>query len=373
MNATKPQPTVDLRKQYIDNAVKALVLIDLSSGMWEGVAKLKKGAAKAARDVNANPQVARLWVNLLGKHHRKLQEVRSAFIAVRTYLYANSLPYAIDTGGQRRGSRLVPVVKVPEVYGKLVELQDEAQKQLEIFLKEYDRLRTIALSEDMGKWGSELTMERKYPEVALVRDKFYCTISPPRPIPNDAEGIKKMGLPIGMAAGFAEAHYAAQQQQLEDARHDVVNKLTDEMKRVATQLTSGQRFHDTLIENSQRLAGLLKTMTEGYDNDPRLIALADEIHAKIGNVTDTAVWKHNEKAREESLAAAEAVRKSLKAFSQGKTMPKLAAEAAPATAKPTTTKAPRKATKSKGKVRLGGVMGKTKSKTSKKSTKTVNP
>jgi len=358
--------------QFIDNAVKALSLLDVSIGRWTGVAKLNRAASKAARDVGATNSAARLYVDLLGKHHAKLKVVTASYAAIRTYLYDSTLPYAADTGGQKRGPRLLPVVRVPEVYGKLSELAADAEEKLETFLKEYDRLRGIAISEDMGSWKKELKAEQKYPSVAEVRAKFRCVISPPRPIPNNAEGIQQMGLPLGMAAGFADQHYAEVDNQLSHAKDAAIRQAQDHMKLVEDQLSGtsttvnkagvtvpAKRLHPSLITNSKRVAKMLRDMVEGYDNDPRLLSMADLIDDKVASVANVEVWKNSPVQRDAAVEAAGIVRGNLADYLANKRAP--ASKVSVAKPKPKAKKAKPAAKTSvaakKAKRRSSGIVG----------------
>jgi hypothetical protein len=354
--------------KYISNALSALGLLEVSIGRWTGVAKLNKGAAKAANDAGANNKAARLYVNLLGRHHDKLAKVNAAYAAIRTYLYENTLPYATSGDGQKRGPRILPVVRIPEVWTKLTELSAKAESELDEFLKEYDRLRGIAISEDMGSWSREIRRGHKYPSISEVRSKFRCILEPPKPIPNDAQGVQSLSLPLGMAADFASTHSDRMDAQLQQAKDAAVQQAKDQMETVAKQLKDGKRLHESLISNSKRVGRMLRDMVAGYDNDPRLIALADEIDKRIANIKSTDVWKTNQTKRDDSLEAATAVHKSLAAYAAGKPMPKAATPKKAATkGKPAANKSA-KATKSKGKTRVGGIIGKSKSRkaTSKK-------
>lgn len=351
--------------QYIENACKALSLLDVHIAVYLGTAKLKRGAAKAAKDAGAKGEVARLWVNVLGSQQKKLKIVVASYAAIRTYLYANTLPFAPETGGQKRGPRLLPVVRVPEVYSKLTVLSADAEEKLAAFLEEYDRFVAISMSEDMGEWRKELQSGSKLPSVEEVRNRFRCVISPPRPIPNNASGVKKFGLPIGMAAEFSSQHYDAVDGQLKQAKALAIKEAQDHMKIVEDKLSASgttvnkagvtvpqARLHESLIIHSKRVASMLRDMVMGYDNDPRLLALADEIDSRIANVKSVEVWKTNVGKRESALDAARNVHKSLAAYKHSQ----VSATPPAAKPKPTISKVTPKGGKGR-KRRSSGIVG----------------
>jgi hypothetical protein len=353
--------------QFIDNATKALSLLDVSIGVWTGVAKLKKAAQVAAKQAGASSKVARVYVDLLGKQQRKLKVVTAAHAAIRTYLYENTLPFAADTGGQKRGPRLLPVVRVPEVFAKLAELRAVAGEALESFLKEYDRYVEISMAQDMGTWNREITSANKLPSVDDVRRKFYCSISAPRPIPNNAAGVADMALPIGMASDFISEHYGAIDDQLKQAKDAAVKQAKDQMALLEEQLGAAsttvnkagvvvptKRLHESLITNSKRVASMLRDMVEGYDSDPRLLGLADKIDNEIAHVKSVDVWKTSPSARDDALKAASDIKTSLANYKAAPVTPKAAPKPTP---KPPPTPTPTTPAPTPRKRRSSGIVG----------------
>lgn len=326
-------------QKFAENAANSFMAVSIGVGRWTGVAGLKDASSRAAEDAGANPASARLYVNLLGSHHALLADVNAAYAAIRTYYYAHTLPFTVTEGdGQSRGDRIIPVTHVPRVMAKLQELADTAQSKLDAFIPEYERLVRLAQSEDMGTWRSEA--RRKYPTADSVRAKFYAHISPPRPLASfDPERLKSMGLPLEMAEKIAEAGTSALNEQLEVARTAAMEQARQQMDRVAKQLTSGKRLHESLVTDSKRVAQLLRDMTEGYDRDPQIMALVKLIEDKVATVENTGQWKASETRRAESAKAAATVRDGLKRL-------------AGAARGPVPDKSPKAA-----RVRAGGIMG----------------
>jgi hypothetical protein len=296
-----------MSKKFTDHAAGAFMQITVSLSTWAGVAQLKKGAAVAANDAHANPEAARMYVNVLGAQHSKLKAVRAAYAAIRTYLYANTLPFSkTEPGQQVRGPRLIPTCQVPVVWVRLQEMVQVAQDALDDFLPEYDRLVTIAQSYDLGDWRSEVI----HPSVDEVRRKFAAVVSTPKSIvPREIETAM---LPAAMAKEFAAANEQELADQLEVAKEAAMKQATDQMDVLVTQLRNGKRLHDSLISNSLRIGQMLRDITAGYDNDPRLIALADLIAEKVAHVPNAEEWNTYPHKRAESLRAAETVSKGLK-------------------------------------------------------------
>ena len=308
---------------FIQTASNNFMLIQVTVRRWSGVQQLKRGSAVAAEQAKANPEAARMYVNLLGSHHAELKQVSAKFAAIRTYLYENTLPFSdAGEGQQRRGDRLVSVVEVPKVLTRLGELKSEAQAALDAFLPEYDRLRDFAIQNDMGDWRSEVC----YPTADEVRSMFAASVTPPQPIPMC--DMSKLNLPAGLAADIAARHEAAITKQLEGAKDAAIEGARDHMVNVEKQLTDGKRLHQSLLDNAKRHAALLRGMVQGYDNDPRVLQIADLIDEQIGSISNIEQVKNSVTLRERAVRAAKTAHKGLAAVA-----------AAPSTAQPVSAQA----------------------------------
>jgi hypothetical protein len=92
---------------------------------------------------------------------------------------------------------------------------------------------------------------------------------------------------------------------------------------VEKQLTEGKRLHQSLLDNAKRHASLLRGMVEGYDNDPRVLEVADLIDQRIGSIPSIEQVKHNATRRNQAIRAAGTASKALAAVAK-----------APSTARP---------------------------------------
>jgi len=291
---------------FIETASNNFMLMQVTIRKWRGVQKLKSGSAKAAEQAKANPESFRGYVNLLGSNQRALKDVISKFDAVRSCLTENSLPFSDAGQGQhRRGDRLIYVPNVPEVLTKMNTLTVKAYAERDAFLPEYDRLRDFAIQHDMGDWRNEVS----YPTADEVRGMFSVSVTPPKPIPTC--DMSALLLPAGLAANIAARHEAALSTQLEGAKDAAIDGARDHMANVEKQLTEGIRLHQSLIDNAKRHAALLRGMVKGYDNDPRVLQLADLIDEQIGSIKSIDHVKNSTAVRDRAVRAAKTVSKGL--------------------------------------------------------------
>ena len=82
---------------------------------------------------------------------------------------------------------------------------------------------------------------------------------------------------------------------------------------VIKQLTDGKRLSETLVSLSALHSKMLRDLVEGYDNDPRILAMADRIDSEISNQS-VDVWKNSAHARFKSMDAAKVISKGLGAM-----------------------------------------------------------
>jgi hypothetical protein len=320
--------SIAMSKKFVENACGAFMILPASVMRWDGIIKLKKGAAQAAQDAGAASGIFRGYVDMLGTAQSQLKTVKAGYMAIYTYLYEVSLPF-------ERGRYLVPVCRMPEVLAKLAQMKKAADLSRDDFLVEYDRLVAIAQSQDMGAWKSEV--KQKYPTAEEVRGRFGVTISAPKRLaPSDMSDIN---LPAELAGQIADANAAELSGQLDKAKACAIAQAEDQVKTLADQLDGGKRLHDSLISNSRQVARMLRDMTQGYDNDPRVLTLADMIDKAV-KVNKTEIWRDNPKIRLDAQRTAEKAHKGLKAIR---------------TAKPAVNKSPAKKTKA-GDAVIGGVL-----------------
>ena len=291
-------------------ACNAFMLITVSVSFYDGIAKLKDAAERAETEAGAKDTNARMYINALGAHHGALKEVIGKYKKIRTHLYQNTLSFSqADEGMQKRGKRLVPVTRVPELLAKLNDLKTDAESALNDLLPEWDHLCNIAQSRS-GQFGNEI----HYLTSQEVRSRFKATVAVPEcisPVDMDRFG----SLPTSLANEIAQASNDQLTNQLESAKAEAMKAAKDHMDVVIKQLTDGKRLSETLVSLSALHSKMLRDLVDGYDNDPRIIAMADRIDAEIASQSVDR-WKDSDYARLTSLKAAETVSKGLDAMAK---------------------------------------------------------
>ena len=296
------------QKQLNNVAANAFMLLAVTVRFYTGTAKLVDAAKRAEDHAGASDTNARMYINALGAHHGLLKAVISKFQKVRSYLYEVTLSFSqAEEGQQKRGKRLAAVTAVPEILNKLTALKADAYDSLNDLLPQWDHLCNIAASR-AGMFGDEI----KFPTASEVRDKFSISIDIPECI--EPVNMARYGsLPASLANEIAEARNKQLATQLEGAKTEAMNAAKAHMAIVAKQLTDGVRLSDTLVTLSALHSKMLRDMVTGYDNDPRIIAMADMIDTEIA-CHNTEQWKASPSTRIKSRNAAKVIVKGLTAM-----------------------------------------------------------
>jgi len=300
---------------FLENLSKSAMILPYSQGKIRTEVKTKLGAEAVqkalslGRDVPSGATVGALGA--MTDLAKKL--VNKPLSANRTYMYEHTLEYA-------RGSRLVMVPRVPEVLTKIQENLNAVKAGLDEFMPRYEVYYNSTNGRaDMG--DSQITL----PTPDKVRASAYITVGVPQPIqPCDLTGLS---LPAGLAADIAERTNAKHAAAAEAAKDAAMRDLIKELDNVARQLTAGKRLHQSVLDNARNASRKVREFTEGYDNDPRVLEVAEIIDQRISSIPDIEQVKHNRTLREQAVRAAECGSKSL---SQVVKAPSTATPVAPA-------------------------------------------
>jgi len=85
------------------------------------------------------------------------------------------------------------------------------------------------------------------------------------------------------------------------------------MELIITQLSTGKRLSQSLVEHAKTHSSKMRGMVEAYDQDPRILAICDDLDLHIANKT-TDIWNDDPVVRQKSLDVATSIRKNLTAI-----------------------------------------------------------
>jgi len=222
--------------------------------------------------------------------------------------FRNNFIYKLPEIG---GERAITVAEMPNIYPQLEAERDRiveaiaeaADENFERWV-ETGRRSAIRVYSDVFPGVADWL---EYPTKSEFTQSNYIRIGTPHRM---AEDLKNVNLPADLLRRFEQEHADRAQKQLEQAREKVIAATRKHLDVVARQLgPNGERLSSGLAENLAASAATLRTFTENYDNDLRIISIIDAIEAKIsmvGRSSDNTVerWKHFPNHREDTRQAA---------------------------------------------------------------------
>ena len=284
---------------FLDNLSKSAMILPYSQGKIRTEVKTKLGAEAVQKALSLGKDVpSGATVGALGA----MTELAKALVnkplgANRSYMYGH-------TGAYERGERIVMIPRIPEVLCAIQEKTAKVYAGRDEFLPRYEAYyKSTNGRADMG--DSQI----KLPTPDEVSASIYIKVGVPRPIqPCDLTGL---ALPAGLAAEIAERTNAKHAAAAEAAKDAMMRDLIKELDKIAKQLTTGKRIHQSVLDNARLASRKVREFTEGYDNDPRVLEVAEIIDQRISSIPNIEQVKNSATLREQAVRAAEAGSKSL--------------------------------------------------------------
>ena len=217
-------------------------------------------------------------------------------------------------------ARAIPTQQFPVEFPRLEALRDEINSDIELVADEhFDAWVDAGQRSALRVYGDvfpaiDVWLKSKTPSKAEFVAANKITIGTPRTINTDS--LANVNLPADLLAKFEAESVAKAEASLEAARQKAVEGLRKQLDLVTAQLDTGERLSDSLLTNTRQTVSTLRGFIEAYDNDPRLLSIADSIEAKITSTRSVDVWRNNLGARLEGKVAAEVASKQLKSLEQ---------------------------------------------------------
>lgn len=240
------------------------MIVEFNASVWtarkldktatDEVVHSKNAAAKDAARVNKHLLAGRNELDVIQKHVN----------AVRTYVYANTMPWSDS------GQRLLPTAKFLEFNERMDEENDKFWELVNDFVDVYPSLIT-AQAMALG----DMFNRNDFPSQQEIAAKFDFSVGF-LPVPTFGDFRIDVG-------NEAQKELQAKLTELSDKRveaamQDVKDKLKDHLKRMQDRLTvdyvNGEavtrKFHNSLVEGAFDLCGMVKALN--IVNDPDLEA-----------------------------------------------------------------------------------------------------
>jgi hypothetical protein len=234
----------------------------LDKGVTDEVVHNKQAQAKGAARVNKNL--------LAGRH--ELDDIQSHVGAVRTWVYANTLPWSDN------GLRLLPTTKFLDFDKHIKEEQDKFYDMVRDFKALYPTLIT-AQAMALG----QMFNREDFPTTQQIEDKFAFNVGY---IPVPASGDFRVNVGNAAQAYLCEQYEKMAEQRVELAMNDFKDRLKDHLVRMSDRLTvdivdgeeKTRKFNDSLLDSALDLCVLAKDLN--VTRDPEV----EEVRATLQSV-----------------------------------------------------------------------------------------
>ena len=264
------------QNELADALASNFLLVDMQLRSWSGKSTDRKASNELITSKNAARDSGTFVKNLLASANGELRAVHTRGNAMRTFVYANSLPWSASDGA-KRGERLISTKKAIQF------LQD-----LNTYKKDYDD----AVLELVNVWPSRVTEamsnlgaladQDDYPDAQELATLFSVAVDL-KPIPAMGD-FSRLNVPAELATALGQRHAMAAQVQVSNAMNDLRDRFVEELQRIEKQMSKAAagektRLYETLITNMQLLVDMAKNMN--LTGNQALDELVQRIEAKV--------------------------------------------------------------------------------------------
>jgi len=267
------------------------VLCNLKFNRWTASAKLPK---ELLGD-NVPKEIVRGMQDLIDDR-TLLKDISTIRRTAKGELMRNSIPFPIE------GVWFVPKSQVPRLDNSLIELQEEDDKRVEVFLDSYERLK-----KRMKKKYPDYYRKEKYPSKAELRRRFRFSWQ-----------FFQITMPDKEASILDPKLYKREQAKFQDMVRQmeemvlnlVAHRMFKRIERLASQCESGKINKGTL-NSIDRFLGKWDELWSGYVDDKKMKMIMARMKKQMKSVSADRL-KSNDEFREEVGGEMDKVLKRLK-------------------------------------------------------------
>lgn len=254
------------------------LLVGHTINKWSGQRVDRKATDEVITNQHATASAGKFVKNALAGADAELKDTIAAYVAIRSYIYANTLPYSNATTGALKGDRLLPTRRSMEFIAEVDKLTHIADQRR----AEFGAVYAQRVQQAIANLGGLANVD-DYPDVSAVMGQFGFSITY-EPVPNVAD-LSRLSVPAELADQFAESIRQKQEQVMHNALADLRKRLLVELERVASVLAKRVDTVDkdgkqssigkNLIANVKTLVSILNDVS--FAENPQLQKLATAI------------------------------------------------------------------------------------------------
>lgn len=252
----------------------------------------------------ATTGAAKVVKSLMAGADSELRAVNSAFDGLRTFVYANTMPYVASNSGSKKGPRLLPVVNSIEFLKRYHDIHAEAVEALDKFCEVYDERKEQALTNQ-----GQMANRTQYPPSDHVRELFGAYLSV-QPVPETSDFSRGM-IPSNVAKALGSRMQQQQENAMQVAMDDLRTRILQQVQRIAEQLgkvarEEKTRLYSTLIENVRQQVQLLKS--SNITSNEQIDHIVERIEKELCT-HDVALYRDNPTLADKTAKSAEDIGK----------------------------------------------------------------
>jgi hypothetical protein len=267
------EETLDLGDALASN----YMLVALNIRTWSGKRTDREATAEVIQNKAAAQDSGSFVKKLLASADGELKEVHAAANNLRSFLYARTLPWTMNTEGAKRGERLVAT-------SDAMQFLADVAGQKRAFDAAVLNLQTVwdsRVQQAITNLGG-LADSTDYPDSTQLTNLFSVSVEI-RPLPAKQD-FSRMNVPSQLAGALAKRMADQHETQVKNAMDDLKGRFLDELQRMATQmgkLASGEKtkLYGTLLTNMTGLVGLARSMN--LTGSEKLNEIADKIETQL--------------------------------------------------------------------------------------------
>jgi hypothetical protein len=253
------------------------MLVALSVRTWSGKRTDRDATAEVIQSKAAAQDSGAFVKKLLASADAELKEVHASANNLRSFLYARTLPWTVNTEGAKRGERLVATADAMKFLADVA----YTKKQFDQAVLNLQSVWDARVQQAITNLGG-LADSNDYPPSSELTSLFSVSVEV-RPLPA-TQDFTRMNVPAPLAQALAKRMADQAETQVKNAMDDLKGRLLDELNRMATQLgkhAAGEKtkLYGSLATNLQGLVGLARSMN--LTGSEKLNELADRIETKL--------------------------------------------------------------------------------------------
>lgn len=253
------------------------MLVDIEIRSWSGRRTDKAASEEVIATKGATSDSGKFVKHLFAGAANELGLVQQKAALIRLFVYTNTLPWAGNAEGARRGARLLPAVKSIEFLKDLNDVKREYDKAVQALVLVWDQ----RVAESLHNLG-QLADPADYPAAVDVASLFGVTVDL-RPVP-DQRDFSRINVPAALAEALGQRHANAAQVHMDNALADLRDRLLKELHRMAGQLSKAgagekTRLYDSLVTNLKTVVDLTRSMN--VSGKQEINDLADRIEREL--------------------------------------------------------------------------------------------